>query len=997
MAEQLTNDKWQRAKEIFEAALEQPPESRSAFLVQACQGDTQLKVEVENLLAGDARMDSSFLNSLATSSVFTARPIPQPIFREHQIISQRFEILRFIGGGGMGEVYEAKDLDLQERVALKVIRPDQSSDPAMRRRFRHELQLARRVTHPNVCRLHHLESCTLPAGDSGEPGSAITYITMELLEGETLAERLKRQGRMAESEAGPLVCQIAEGLAAAHEAGVIHRDLKPGNIILVSSSGKARAVITDFGLARVAAGMRLLSEGDSMGPVSSSGLLVGTLQYMAPEQLEGGKITPATDIYALGLIMYEMVTGGRPYADDAPLAGAFQRLKQLPPSPRVHCPELDPTWESVILRCLEIDPAHRPNSAREVVSDLEDGPVRALQYETKTRTSSKIARLWRLSPFWFGALLLAIAGVALWLLWRRNGQAPLAPFESFVQLTTDSGLTWCPSLSADGKLLAYSSDREGPGNLEIWVQYVSGGRPVRVTHSNANNVSPSLSPDGSRIVYRSERTGGGIYISSTYGGDERLLAKFGRDPKFSPDGTQVLYWTGEEGTSSRPTGRTYLIPAQGGDSHLVQPDFADSRYPVWSPDGRNILFLGTRDASLSPSTASDWWVVPQGVGQAVPTGALGLIRQQGLRLHGCPPFWVKGHVIFSALLADSTNLWEIALSGSDWQAQGPVIRMTSGTAEEASPHMSRDGRFVFSKTEAKSNIYQLSLTDTAPSGHPILRTITSDSAWDIEPTVSSDGGKLAFIKWSRGSQSVWLRNLNGNSEAALALSSAAHPTIDPGGDKIAYSTGTAEQSSIWVAPLGGATPEKICEACGDVLSWSPDNGHILYRFGEPSRVGIVSLTSGQKSVFLEKNGYSIDQAQISPDGRWVVFCLRIDGDHSKILVAPIRGDSAMKEDQWIGLTEGASWDDKPRWSTDGRSLFYLSNRDGFVCIWALRVDSSTSRKARPVAVKHFHMTRQSLMYLSEDAMNLSVGEGRLVFDLVETSGNIWMVDKFVKN
>ncbi len=370
MAEDLISAKWQRAKAIFEAALEQPPEHRSDFLAEACQGDAELKAEVENLLAGDARADDSFLNTPITSSLRTGWSTARPLFQDHQVISRRFEILRFIGRGGMGEVYEAKDLDLGERVALKAIRPELSSDPLTLKRFRHELQLARRVTHPNVCRLHHLESFTLPSGNPGDSVAAIPFITMELLEGETLAERLSRQGRMSESESGPLVCQIVDGLAAAHDVGVIHRDLKPSNIILVSSSEKTRAVVTDFGLARLAPGTRLLNEGDPTGSLSSNGALVGTLDYMAPEQLQGGKITAATDVYALGLIMYEMVTGRGPFAGETPLARALQRLKQPPEAPRNRAPDLDPKWQRMILRCLEIDPVSRYPSALEVPGEL---------------------------------------------------------------------------------------------------------------------------------------------------------------------------------------------------------------------------------------------------------------------------------------------------------------------------------------------------------------------------------------------------------------------------------------------------------------------------------------------------------------------------------------------------------------------------------------------------------------------------------------------------
>ena len=998
MPEPLTSERWERAKEIFEAALEQPSERRSAFIVEACQGDSQLRAEVENLVLGDARADATFLNPPTMPGLFPGWPTTQPLFRDHQVISRRFEILRFIGRGGMGEVYEAKDLELGEGVALKAIRPELSSNPLMLKRFRHELQLARRVTHPNVCRLHHLESFTLPSGDSRDDGTAIAFITMELLEGETLAERLKRQGRMTESEAGPLVCQIADGLAAAHEAGVIHRDLKPGNIILVSTAGRTRAVITDFGLARPAEGILLLPGGDSTGSLSGSGRLIGTPQYMAPEQLQGGKITPATDIYALGLIMYEMVTGLRPFADHLLLADAFQRLKQSPPSPRVYFPDLDPTWESIILRCLEIDPARRFASALEVVARLEGDPVRTPRAPRVTRpiacdaephTSSKVRRAQPILRFSLGALAVAIAGVVLWVLWQGNRRAAL--FQRFVQITRDSGLTWCPSLSADGRLLAYSSDREGQGNLEIWVQYLSGGTAMRVTHSTADESEPALSPDGSKVVYRSEREDGGVYINSSYGGDERLLAKYGRSPRFSPDGTQVVYWTGDESNLFLPTGRVYVIATQGGTPQPIQPKFADGRYPIWAPDGQHILFLGSLDPQALPSASSDWWVAPLNGGQAVRTRALEAFRDNGLFLRGCPPSWIGDRIVFSARLADSTNLWQIPLSLTSWRINGGVERLTFGAAQESSPWLSQDGTLVFTKFETAANIYELPLNEPG-SGTLNLRRLTADSALDINPDISADGNMLVFGERSQGSQSIRVQNLRTGAVTRLTASGVKRAVISRDGTRVAYSLTEGSKEPILVVPVNGGGAEKACEDCGEVLNWSPDDAGILYSFGQPVRVGAVNLQSGSRATLLQKADVSLDQAQISPDGRWIAFAYRVDSDHSKIMVAPVQGESAPLESQWEGLTDGLSWDDKPRWSEDGRTIFFYSNRDGFGCIWKINVQHSRDELAKPLALIHFHNSRTSYMYLTDDNLNLAVGGGELVLDIEEKRGNIWMAE-----
>jgi len=302
---------------------------------------------------------------------------PRPTFAPDEVLCGRFKVIRFIGKGGMGEVYEARDLELGVRVALKTIRPEISASPETLRRFKQEVQLARKVTHPNVCRIFDLEHHRIPSGGADGAGAEVAFLSMELLEGETLSERLRRHGRMSTTEALPLVRQMAEGLAAAHESGVIHRDLKPSNVVLVTSGDAAsptRAVITDFGLARGTGptGSETTVSGESTeSSITGDDGFAGTLAYMAPEQITGGVLTPATDIYALGLVMYEMVTGCRPFATRASRAGAMSSLSEPVPSPCSFVPGLDHRWEAVILRCLEIDPALRFQSAAAMMQELE--------------------------------------------------------------------------------------------------------------------------------------------------------------------------------------------------------------------------------------------------------------------------------------------------------------------------------------------------------------------------------------------------------------------------------------------------------------------------------------------------------------------------------------------------------------------------------------------------------------------------------------------------
>lgn len=295
------------------------------------------------------------------------RPMDEPSFAPDATIAGRYRVVRFIARGGMGEVYEVDDLELRERVALKTVRPEVARDNLAIERFRREIQLARKVTHPNVCRIFDVSYHR----DAGTPEGFI-FLTMELLAGETLAERLRRSGPMSAEEALPIARQIAEALHAAHQAGVVHRDLKPGNVMLVESRGTTRAVVTDFGLARLEAG----GEGGAGHglTLTAAAAVVGTPAYLAPEQVEGSEITAATDIYALGIVLYEMLTGTVPFLGDNALSTAVKRLRESPIPPRVHAPGLDPRWESAILRCLEREPAARFASAPEILQAITDPP-----------------------------------------------------------------------------------------------------------------------------------------------------------------------------------------------------------------------------------------------------------------------------------------------------------------------------------------------------------------------------------------------------------------------------------------------------------------------------------------------------------------------------------------------------------------------------------------------------------------------------------------------
>lgn len=289
------------------------------------------------------------------------------MFQPDERLADRFRILRFIARGGMGEVYEAEDVELRERVALKVIRLGVVHDERTVKRFIREVNLSRRVTHPNVCRIFDVFHHELPPDAHGR-ARRVPFVAMELLLGETLSARLQRAGPMPESEAGPIVEQMAAALSAAHQAGVIHRDLKSSNVMLLPATASrvgVRAVVTDFGLAHQSPDADF-----SASEMTRTGEVFGTPKYMAPEQVEGGAPTPATDIYSLGVVMYEMVTGTTPFVGETPLSTAVKRLQEAPQSPRTHAPHLSPQWERAILTCLARKPADRFASATDVIEVL---------------------------------------------------------------------------------------------------------------------------------------------------------------------------------------------------------------------------------------------------------------------------------------------------------------------------------------------------------------------------------------------------------------------------------------------------------------------------------------------------------------------------------------------------------------------------------------------------------------------------------------------------
>jgi len=393
----MTPELWARLNPLFNAAVEMPPGEQNAFIAEACRGDEELRKELQALVDAHARQEATTdkvaegLKALINKATAKYRP--------GDIIHGRFRIVRLLGSGGMGEVYEAFDLELSQSVALKSIRPDIAGNAGVLSRFRKEVQLARRLTGPNLCRIHEL---FVAPGITGSPVDV--FLTMELLEGTTLADELKQKGPMPWIRVRQISMDICTALTTMHEAGIIHRDLKSRNIMLADRNGKLCAVVMDFGLAHETSPRTSDAETTLTGP----GTFIGTPQYMAPEQFEGKVLSPATDIYATGIVMYELLTGRHPFAASNALEAAVLRGKK-PQSASSLQADVPRHIDLVIEKCLRFDPAERFQSASELARALQSPRALVQSPLQAMGPSAKKAALI--------ALVLALAAIPFF--WKR--------------------------------------------------------------------------------------------------------------------------------------------------------------------------------------------------------------------------------------------------------------------------------------------------------------------------------------------------------------------------------------------------------------------------------------------------------------------------------------------------------------------------------------------------------------------------------------------------
>ena len=900
-----------------------------------------------------------------------------------------YEILEKLGEGGMGVVSLARDTRLGRLVALKQIRPEACCGGAQKTRFLDEARTASSLNHPNIITIYDI--------DTSAPGGGET-IAMEYVKGRTLDALIGRRPLPA-SEALEHAVQIARALEAAHAAGIVHRDIKPANIMVSDESGLVK--VLDFGLAK-------LIQREAPTANTTTGVVSGTLYYMSPEQAEGREVDTRTDLFAFGCVLYEMLAGRRAFAGDS-VPQIFEAILRSEPAPLPA--GTSPDLERIVRRCLRKDPRRRWQHAadlRVALEELRDEAALGIAPPGALTATAK-------GPGWpvmaFAAAILAVLGFVWWKQLRnpgslaasgRNG-ARTAAKAPLTRLTSDPGLTSFPALSPDGSLVAYASDRAGAGNLDIWVQQVAGGEPVRLTHGEADEYEPVFSPDGSRIVFRSEEGAGGLYMVSALGGEPRRLVEFGRSASFAPDGQTIAFAVGSRGVGgafAMGTSAIYTLALQGGEPHRVAPGFFSAHHPVWTADGRHILFIGNRQED---PLRIDMWAAPVTPGKAAPpveTGLIPALRAQGLTPSPEPYALVEDALILPLKTGDTINLWRVPLTrGRFALASGPE-QLTFGTGLERMAAVARNGRIVFSSGQENLDLWEwpLDANRGVTRGQP--RQLTRDAAEDSYPHLSADGRRLVFISRRGGNDDIWTMDPAAGKPALLLATPDRefYPKLTRDGATIFFASVRESSRALISMPAAGGVATRLCDNrpdCGVVRDLSGDGRWLLLQSGPPVFTALFNTQTRTPTPLYQHPKLPVYAPKLSFDEKWAAFQTVEQSTTRTLWVAPFRTTGgAVPVEEWVQVTDGKHLDRNPAWSPDGTLLYFLSERDSFRCVWAQRLDARTRRPhGDPFAVAHFHNASSSLGNINGPGqVSVTVSADRLVYSAAELTANIWATE-----
>ena len=947
--------RWERIKELVAAALEHPPSERARFLGEACP-DPELRKEVDSLLAYE---ESDFLERSPASHMETktAAFSRAGAFRDLSGRSlSHYDVDKEISRGGMGIVYRAFDKKLRREVALKVLPPALTQDEDRKARFVREARAAAGLEHPHVAVIYEIDEA-----------EGISFIVMELIRGEKLGTLLERE-RLPLSRCLELATEIAGGLACAHGKGIVHRDVKPANV-MVTESGHAK--IIDFGLAKLVEAEANVGAGQT-GP----NVVLGTASHMSPEQARGERVDRRSDIFSFGIVLYEMLTGVTPFPGKSTPETLNAVINTPAPPLASHVSSrLTPKLQEILDGCLAKDPAERYQTLDDVLIHL-----RTVKQESDTESLTFLRKVrgrglpWKARHVGAIAASLVVTIAAAVVLLVRDVEAPVPRLRSPTQVTLGLGVEDYPTWSPDGLSLAYAASEQGlfhGGNWDIYVTQVGGAAPLnRTADYDGMDSFPAWSPDGRRIAFHSSRDGGGVFVMSPLTGAPRKLSSYeatapswSSPPRWSRDGTELAYLDETD---------VVVLPLDGGEPRRFSlPGKSDMRYDLaWSPDGERFAYVSAQNRT---STITQIWVLRVGDGTAVPL-------TDGDAKDWSPSWSKDGRLLYYvSSRGGAMDLWRQPV-GDDGHPRGGPVPVTVGVGIRSAQFSSDAKRLAYSDGKRIANVFRTPIFEDRPATWDDAEQLTFDRALISIANVSPDGEHLVFNSNRTGNPDLWTMPSAGGEMRQLTT----HPTPDwspsfsPDGNEVtfyAFRTGTRH---IFTMPAGGGPARQVTKGEAEDYHprWSPDGREIVFFSLRSGNMDIwrVSVEGGAPQRVTDHPSGDFS-AQWSPDGKWIAFISARTGPGSPTLwrVAAAGGEPEQMSDY-------PAW--YPCWSRDGRSIFFTGFGERAGSVWAVSLEKGEERQITSLSGR-----RGSL------ATEILATDGRhLYFGWEEDVGDIWVME-----
>ena len=875
-----------------------------------------------------------------------------------------YEVTAFIGAGGMGEVYKARDDRLHRDVAIKVLPEGVARDQESRTRFERETQAVAALSHPNV----------LAIFDTGSHEGRL-YAVTELLHGQTLRERL-REGPVPIRKAVDWAVQMAKGLAAAHDKQLVHRDIKPENVF-VTTDGQVK--VLDFGLAKAPL-PEPNAAAETRAENTGAGVVLGTAGYMAPEQVRGQAIDARTDLFAFGAVLYEMLSGVRAFRRDTVAETMTAILHDDPPDLTGARLDVPPALERIVRHCLEKQPQERFQTARDVAFALETLSAASSAPTTSTAAAatpqSSGARPTRVALV---AGVVVGLGVTVWLLGPRLGlgssnetvSAPPITIGAATPVTTDDGLEILPALSPDGKLLAYAAGQAT--GMRLYIRPVAGGRTITLSEGpDAAEFQPRWSPDGSQILFIGAD---GVFVASALGGTSRRIASgLVSGAAWAPDGKRVLIvrfdgltvasvdggperqiargdqlhscdWSRRDDWIACVSGNivaatpglnfgnvapsSIVVVAPTGGPLVTVADFkAANLSPVFSADGRSLYFVSNRDG------ARDIYVMSLRGNPPEPIPPVRITT--GLSVHSLA-FSAAGDRLTYGTYTARANLWSLPIPASGSVDTSAARALTSGSQVIEMMRVSPDGKWLLfdSTLNLNAEIYRMPVDGGA------MEQLTREPSHDFAPDLSPDGREFAYHGWRTGNRDLYVQSLDGGVSHAVTNTPAqeSYPMWSPDGTRLAF----VDQQGLPSGSLRGVACVVRRDAAG--------------KWGVPREL----------------------LAGVGPQGIWL--------SDSELAYPTVKGIEAFSVEPGPSrvLYAAGPKDPVPRSveaSTDGRTLYFKSREaDGRSVIWSVPTTGG-----RPSPVVKFDLARPSIRH------DFAVGAGRIFFTLEDRQADIWVAE-----